>query len=336
MHKSLRLGLVGLNQTPMDWNGNLARIRQALAASQEAGAQIVCFPELSVSGYGCEDNFLHPDTAARSPTLTQELAKEIDNQVVLVGLPYIFEGETYNAVAVLNRGAVRGLIVKTHLAREGIHYEPRWFRPWPAGRRETVMLDGAVIPLGAYIFSANQLNFAVEICEDAWVAPEQRPCRFVREAQWIFNASASHFSLGKADIRERLVVESSRVFKVGYAYANLVGCESGRAIYDGELLFAENGEMASRGGRLYLDDFQLLCHDIQYEPGANVASVKLDITDIEQETALKPIRHRNKPEPEQEFAAAASLALFDYMRKSRARGFTLSLSGGVDSSAVAG
>ncbi|MDJ0840273.1 MAG: NAD(+) synthase [Acidobacteriota bacterium] len=336
MERSLRIGLAGLNQTPLDWKSNMARIRACLGDARALGIQLLCFPELVVSGYGCEDGFLHPDTADRALNLVSELAREVAHEILLVGLPFRFEGDTYNAVAVLNAGRIRGIFAKTHLAREGIHYEPRWFRPWPSGLQRNVTIDGELVPLGTYIYNAAGLNFSLEICEDAWVAPEHRPCRLVQEAQWIFNTSASHFSLGKADIRENLVADSSRRFKLNYAYANLVGCESGRAIYDGELLIAENGLITNRSNRLYMDDYLLLPHDITYEPGHNVASVKLDLTAAPDDLPpIQPNRYRKKPEPEEELAMAASLALFDYMRKSRSRGFTLSLSGGVDSSSVA-
>jgi len=260
--KRLRIGLAGLNQTPLDWAGNLARIRKARDLAREQDVQLLCLPELAVSGYGCEDYFLHPDTCARSLDGVRALARECGREALLVGLPFSFEGYTYNCVAVLCDGAIQGLFAKVHLAREGIHYEPRWFRSWEAGKLDAVEIDGTRIPIGSHIYSALGLRFSMEICEDAWVAPKERPCRFVSEARWIFNASASHFSMGKADIREKLVVESSRRFGIGYAYANLVGCESGRAIYDGELLVAEDGRVTNRSSRLYLDEVTVLAHDI--------------------------------------------------------------------------
>ena len=64
--KNLRLGLVGLNQVPLDWKGNLARIEAAWEKGRQQGVQLFCYPELAISGYSCEDAFLHPDTAARS------------------------------------------------------------------------------------------------------------------------------------------------------------------------------------------------------------------------------------------------------------------------------
>ena len=335
MSSSIRLALVGLNQTPMDWKGNMQRIRNAWQLASDKGAGIICYPELTVSGYGCEDMFLHPDTAKRSLQLTAELAKEVGDQVLLVGLPLFMDNGLYNGLAVLNRGKIRGITAKSHLAREGIHYEPRWFKPW-TGNLRMIKVLGESVPVGPQVYRANHLNFALEICEDAWVAPEERPCRNARDAQWVFNASASHFSMRKADIREDILRQSTLRFNVGYAYANLVGCESGRAIYDGELIVAENGAIINRSDRLYLEDARLLFHDIQCEPGGEGWDTALI---IESPSTLpeieEPLQGRKAEPPRQEFALAASLALFDYMRKSRSNGFILSLSGGVDSSAVA-
>jgi len=336
--RAYRLALAALNQTPLDWSGNLSRIRAAWAEANRRGADFVLFPELCLTGYGCEDMFFRRDVAERALRCARELAAECGRQAVFVGLPFWLADRCYNAVAVLNEGRIRSLCFKTHLAREGIHYEPRWFHPWPLGRKQEAPLGGGeTVPAGALAYEAGGLPFALEICEDAWVDdPGQRPCGLARQARWIFNASASHFSMKKADIRERVLCRSSEVFQVGYAYANLVGCESGRAIYDGELIVVENGRVVNRSERLFLDDCRLLIHEFRERPEAAPADVILTLDPVDEALPAAPPRlRREMTEPDEEFAAAATLALFDYLRKSRARGFVLSLSGGVDSAAVA-
>lgn len=336
MNARIRFCLVGLNQTPLDWIGNRARIVQARDQARRKGAQLIIYPELAITGYGCEDRFLHRDTQDRAMKIALDLARETKDEVLLLGLPFLFEGERYNGIAILNQGEIRGIVVKSHLARDGIHYEPRWFRPWTPGRITTMRIADKAVPIGTLTFQAAGLPFGLEICEDAWVSPAERPCRYLRDAAWVFNSSASHFSLGKADLRETLVREASRRFGVGYAYSNLVGCESGRAIYDGEQLIAQHGEIVNRSDRLYLDDVHLLFHDINYVPRKLDEPIALEINSHPPDTAIPmPHTQRITPSAEEEFAKAASLALLDYMRKSRSRGFTLSLSGGVDSSVVA-
>ncbi len=334
---SIRFALAGLNQVPLDWLGNMQRIRGAWHEARAAGARLICFPELVVSGYGCEDMFLAPHVARRALSLVQELARECGEEVLLLGLPFYWQDQLYNGLAVLNQGRIRAITAKSWLAKDGIHYEPRWFQPWPLGKVDSLEIEGHKIAIGTLAYAIDGLTFALEICEDAWVEDSRRPCRLIQAAQWVFNASASHFSMGKADIRERIIRESSRRFSVGYAYANLVGCESGRAIYDGELLIAYQGRILNRSTRLYLDDYRILVQDLPFEQRTPPeAAIKLRISPALQPPGLPPANsERLVPDKHLEFATAASLALFDYMRKSRSRGFVLSLSGGVDSATVA-
>jgi NAD+ synthase (glutamine-hydrolysing) len=335
--QSMRIGLAAVNQTPLDWHGNAARIRSAITLAYSQGVDILCFPELCITGYGCEDRFLHPDTSTRALAITQSLAEEIDETVVLVGLPIVYEGEQYNGVAVLHKGTIQGITLKCHLAREGIHYEPRWFTRWVRGQEVTLDTGSAWIPMGNLIYRLGMLDFAIEICEDAWVPNPQRPCNYYSNVPLIFNASASHFSMGKADIREGIVVNSSRDFECVYAYTNLVGCESGRAIYDGEMLVADRGTMVLRSDRLFLNDYKVSTFDLPVQPTGLEADVVMTLhrDQPKPRSAPPPLRIRTHASMEGSFTQAASLALLDYLRKARARGFTLSLSGGVDSTAVA-
>ena len=334
----VRVGLVGLNQTPLDWKGNLKRIRLAWTQAREQCIHILCFPELAISGYGCEDSFFNPDTHQRAWLLLCELAKECGNECVLLGLPLYIEGNLYNGVAVLNQGEIRGISLKSHLAKDGIHYEPRWFSSWPLGQKKFFRVGRKDIPIGSLSYLVGNLSFCIEICEDAWVPDKKRPYRLFSQLAWVFNASASHFSLGKAEIRERIVRESSVAFGGTYAYTNMVGCESGRAIYDGELLIGQKGQVVARSDRLYLDEVKLLAHDTDDVPIFS-GTVDVVVKAGHREHAAFPSTlqrsSRDAGETESEFPKAATLALFDYMRKSHSRGFTLSLSGGVDSSTIA-
>lgn len=334
--KQMRIGLAAVNQVPMDWIGNMQRIRQALEESRGLGIRVLCFPELCISGYGCEDRFLHPDTAQRSLALTQELASDIGDEVVMVGLPLCYNDLLYNGVAVLHQGKIQGITLKCHLAREGIHYEPRWFNRWIRGTEVTLETQDAWIPMGNLVYQFGDLAFAVEICEDAWVSNPQRPCLYYEGVPLVFNASASHFSMGKADIREAIVTNSSKDFSCVYAYTNLVGCESGRAIYDGELMIAQQGEVIARSDRLFLDDVKVMGFDLDVQTCQREPDVTMRTTAVPlPEKQLKPsFANRAHSDMSTSFGKAASLALLDYLRKSKARGFTLSLSGGVDSTTV--
>ena len=129
----LLVATAALNQTPIDWENNLRNIRGAIAAARRAGAQIVCLPELCITGYGCEDTFHSSGILEQALRYTVELAKESRGIVVNVGLPLELNGAVYNVVALLANGEIAGFVAKQHLAGDGIHYEPRWFKPWPRG-----------------------------------------------------------------------------------------------------------------------------------------------------------------------------------------------------------
>ena len=101
------------------------------------------------------------------------------------------------------------------------------------------------------------MRIGFEICRDAWVADRTGAGLSQRGADVLLNPSASHFAFAKQQIRERFVLEGSRAFCVSYAYANLLGNEAGRAIYDGGTLIATGGKMLARGPRFSFADWLL-------------------------------------------------------------------------------
>ena len=101
------------------------------------------------------------------------------------------------------------------------------------------------------------MRIGFEICRDAWVADRTGARLAQRGADVLLNPSASHFAFAKQQIRERFVLEGSRAFCVSYAYANLLGNEAGRSIYDGGTLIATGGKMLARGPRFSFADWLL-------------------------------------------------------------------------------
>ena len=166
------------------------------------------------------------------------------------------------AAALLADGAIVGFVAKQFLAGDGIHYEPRWFKPWPAGELDTLertRADGTLrkFPIGDLVFDVGDVRIGFEICEDAWVANRPGTDLALRGVDIICNPSASHFAFGKFEVRQRFVIEGSRAFGVAYLYANLLGNEAGRIIYDGGGLIASGGELLARGRRFSFHDVEL-------------------------------------------------------------------------------
>src|SRR6185295_1349379 len=140
---------------------------------------------------------------------------------------------------------------------DGIHYEPRWFRRWTQGVVGSIEIGGGEYPIGDLLFDCGGVRIGFEICRDAWVADRTGARLSQRGADVLLNPSASHFAFAKQQIRERFVLEGSRAFQVSYAYANLLGNEAGRSIYDGGTLIASGGKMLARGPRFSFADWLL-------------------------------------------------------------------------------
>jgi NAD+ synthase (glutamine-hydrolysing) len=352
----IRVAGCALNQTPLDWDGNRDRIVAAVAAARGAGASILCLPELCITGYGCDDAFQSPGVQRMALAVLAEIAPTTGGIAVAIGLPLRFESGLYDAAAFVVDGRIAGIACKQNLAGDGIHYEPRWFRPWSRGRRGTVSVGGREVPVGDLRFDCDGVRVGFEICEDAWVADRPGAALTARGIDVILNPSASHFAFGKDEIRRRFVQDGSRAFASAYVYANLVGNEAGRAIYDGGVLVAAAGRMLAAGRRFSFADHVLTVADVDLD-GLRVAQSRLAIDPVADavegdrvEVSFTPPPARTAAPPdgdrrdawehgdhvkEEEFTRAVALGLFDYARKSRSRGFVVSASGGADSSAVA-
>ncbi len=347
-----------LNQTPLAWDNNLRNILAAIAEARQQQVTILCLPELCITGYGCEDAFYAPGIHQTALQLLHELRPATQGMVVCVGLPLMFQNRIFNTACLLVDGQIAGFVAKRFLAGNGIHYEPRWFTPWPADEQVVVALPDptgkvAHYPLGDIHFNVGGIKIGFEICEDAWVA--NRPGRklYSYGIDVLLNPSASHFAFNKLEVRKRFVLEGSRAFGTAYIYANLLGNEAGRAIYDGGTLIASSGNLLAVGERLSFHDYLVTSAVVDIAESRmaqsqsstmfnvpqmqdNCINVAFQFPDISPapNTDTDELWELSSRKQEEEFSRALSLGLFDYMRKSRSKGFSVSLSGGADSSAI--
>ncbi len=349
--KLITLATATLNQTPMDWSDNLKHICAAIHAARQAKAHILCLPELCISGYGCEDAFLGEGLLSQAQKALLQLVQESKGLIVAVGLPLRYQNRIYNTVCLLADNKILGFVAKRYLPSDGIHYEPRWFHPWPKGVHAEIEINGEHYPIGDLYFNCGGIRIGFEICEEAWVANRPGIALAEQGIDVILNPTASHFAFNKQAVRQRLVTEGSRAFSTSYIYANLLGNEAGRVIYDGGSMIASNGQLLAQTPRLSFQDWQLA-----------TATVNIDLTRMHQartsQLTAQKMRcvktafdypavtydtTKNCAAPwesqpfikEEEFSRAVGLGLFDYLRKSRAQGFALSLSGGADSACIA-
>ncbi|MEQ1588185.1 MAG: NAD(+) synthase [Cyclobacteriaceae bacterium] len=318
---SLRIGGATVNQTPLDWDSNVNNIISAIEEAKKQKIRILCFPELSLTGYGCEDLFLSEWLSEKAWQHLQKIIPHCDTITACIGLPVRITGITYNGICVIQDQKIIGITLKQNMARDGVHYEPRWFDAWPAGKAQEIKDWGQGFQVGDLIYEAHGIKFGFEICEDAWRKDKRPGYRLAqRGVDLILNPSASHFAMSKSQLREQeVVIEGSRLFKCVYLFVNLLGNEAGRMIYDGDIIFGQHGKLIRINERLSLKPYNVLCCDIDFD-----------------EPTLTPIHQiTDNKERNEEFIKATSLALFDYLRKSKAKGYVLSLSGGADSSLCA-
>lgn len=317
----MKIGGATVNQTPIDWRNNIQHIVDAIAEARRQQIKILCFPELTITGYGCEDLFLSEWVAEKAWDQLLIIREKCDGITVAVGLPFRLEGKNYNAVCVISNKQILGVTFKQNLARDGVHYEPRWFDEGEPGKIFQCTRGADTFQAGDVIYTVDGVTFGFEICEDAWRKdnrPGFRLCE--RGVDLILNPSASHYAMGKSLLREKeVVIDGSQKFHCAYLFVNLLGNEAGRMIYDGDIIVGQAGRLIAVNRRLTFDDCRVMGCEIDFADPAKTVVVPSE----------------DNKEINEELTRAVSLALFDYMRKSRAKGFVVSLSGGADSSICA-
>lgn len=347
--KYVKIAGACLNQTPLDWGGNLENIMAAIDLAKQQKVAILCLPEMAISGYGCEDAFFSDYVRLQTLDGLRQIVAASIGIVVSVGLAVVFENSLYNVVCLIENRKILGFVAKHQLAGDGIHYEPRWFKSWPKGRVAYYTLDEEHYPIGDVLFEIDGVRIGFEICEDAWNGVRPALGHYLHNVDIILNPSASHFAFGKTDIRRSLVCETSRSFSCAYIYSNLLGNEAGRVIYDGEIIIAQGGALLAQNRRFSFEKAQIISAVIDIDvprrqkkksfsfnptPPQNLVPGRMRLPQST-ETLSPRLVLESTLTKEEEFYQAVTLGLFDYMRKSFSRGFVVSLSGGADSSACA-
>ena len=227
------------------YNGRI--ICERMEEACDAGAKIIVFPELCITGYTCGDLFLQQILLQEASRQLLEIAAHTKDKdaLVMVGLPIEREGRLYNAAAALWRGEILGFVPKANIPSYAEFYEGRHFTD---GNREPVpfSFEGKTIPFGTNLLFACEtmhgLTVGCEICEDLWVADSPGKDHAMKGATVIVNLSASNETIGKDEYRELLVKSSSARLICGYVYTSAGEGESTQdLVFGGHNLIAENG-----------------------------------------------------------------------------------------------
>ncbi len=243
-----------------DCEYNINNIRELMTEAYKADTAIAVFPEMCITGYTCNDLFLHDrllNAALEGLVCLRDYSAYTPGMMSFVGLPYEMNGKLYNVVAALMNGRIYGIVPKMFLPNYGEFYERRQFTP---GFKECVNVEiaGEKIPFGSNLLitydNNRKLKVAVEICEDLWTPEPPSISHAKNGATLIVNASASNETIGKDSYRKQLVSGQSARLVCGYVYASAGGGESTQDIvFSGHNLICENGTVLAEAHK-FLDE----------------------------------------------------------------------------------
>ena len=207
-----------------DCQKNADRIIELIDSAGEEGVRFLVLPELCITGYTCGELFIQQSlldaaTAGLKRVVKATVGKQM---IVIVGVPLSSFGKLYNCAAVIYEGEILGVVPKSNLPNYGEFYEARYFSPAPSNNT-TVAIDGEQYPFGPKLVfvceDMPQFTFAVEICEDLWVANSPSISHSAAGALIIGNLSAGNEVVGKEEYRRLLVSNQSAKLVCGYVYS---------------------------------------------------------------------------------------------------------------------
>ena len=329
----MRIALAQMNSVVGDLDGNREQILARLEDARDAGADLVLFPELAVTGYPPEDLLLRPGFLHAARRSLELIAAETRGVAALVGTPHL-DRDLFNACAVCADGRVKAVYRKRFLPNYGVFDEDRYFQP---GR------DLVLLRLGDTLVGPT-------ICEDIWQPGPPATDLALAGAHVIANISASPFHLGKGREREEMLAQRARDNVAWVVFVNAVGGQD-ELLFDGHsLVVDEEGEVVARGPAF---EETLLVVDIDPATATGrrlsdarrraQARERVDLPD-------PPVVDLGKPRPQEaaappalapilldleEMRLALELALRDYLEKNGFREVVLGISGGIDSALTA-
>jgi NAD+ synthase (glutamine-hydrolysing) len=331
----MRLALAQINTTVGDLDGNRARILGRLEEARAAGADLVIFPELAVTGYPPEDLLLRPGFVRAAEESLAEIARATHGIVALVGFPH-FDRDLYNACAVCAGGELKAIYRKRFLPNYGVFDEDRYFAP----SRDLLLLEHGGTLIGP------------TICEDMWQPGAPATDLALAGAQLLTNISASPFHVGRDREREEMFATRARDNSCFVAFCNTVGGQD-ELVFDGHsCVLDDEGNVLARAPGF---EEALLVVDVEPQEviGRRLSDVRRRALAREREQ-IPPVEiiHVGSPGPSsngskavgevvpfadeiEQMRRALELGLGDYVGKNGFREVVVGVSGGIDSAVTA-
>ncbi|KAF2193783.1 putative glutamine-dependent NAD(+) synthetase [Zopfia rhizophila CBS 207.26] len=368
MGRLMTVATCSLNQWALDFEGNLARIKESIHEAKRRGAHLRCGPELEVCGYGCLDHFLEADLYLHCWEMClMILTDETCNDILLdIGMPVIHRNNRFNCRIIALNGKILLIRPKLWLANDGNYREMRYFIPWDRPThveeyylpRMIAKVQGSQkVPIGDAVISTPDTCFGAETCEELFTPNSPHNTMGLNGVEIFTNSSGSHHSLRKLDTRISLIQEATRKNGGVYLYSNQQGCDGDRLYYDGCAMVIVNGEIIAQGSQFSLNDVEVITAVVDIEevrayrfaPSRGIQSLRaptyrrIETTfslstgenDFDPKAVPSSRRALRVHKPEEEIALGPACWLWDYLRRSKAAGFLVPLSGGIDSCATA-
>ncbi len=340
-----------------DCQFNAQIIKQQIDEAVEEAVQVICFPELAVTGYTCADMFFLQQLQQNAAEALQEICEYTQGKpvIVIVGGPLRWDNNLYNCAYVMTDGEVVGVVPKTNLPNTGEFYEKRWFTP---GRTniDRVELWNSDVPFGTdLLFMTRDFCFGIELCEDLWSPLPPSTQLAIQGAEIIFNLSSSNCLVGKHAFRRQMITQQSARVHCGYVYTSSgVGESTTDVVFSGSTYIAENGKMLAEGDRFRREsamdiqeiDIERLRTSRQrntnFTADQNGHYRKVYVAPIDDERAIEPI-HRHfrknpflpKPQDREEYCETAlriqTNGLARRWEHTHAQALIIGISGGLDS-----
>jgi NAD+ synthase (glutamine-hydrolysing) len=312
----LRIALAQVNPTVGDLAANAELVRQNVATAQSAGAHIVVFPEMVLTGYPVEDLALRPSFQSASQKAIAELAKELTGEIVaIVGYLDQVNGAPQNMVAVISGGAIQARYAKCHLPNYGVFDEFRNFVP--GDKTLVVRIHG--------------VDVGIAICEDLWIDGGITAQLADRRPGLIIVPNGSPYERAKDDLRLALVTKRARQAAAPLVYVNMTGGQDD-LVFDGDsIVVNSDGAVIARAPQ-FEDGVAVV--DLDVATKTSTPDVVISETEVSIDRALIPgiaVRLDDRAEIWQ----ALVIGLRDYVEKNGFRSVVLGLSGGIDSALVA-
>lgn len=336
MAEIVRIAQAQINTIVGDLCGNRDKILEWIKMAEDAGADIVVFPELALTGYPPEDLLLRPKFIEDNLRAFYEIASRVGDMTTVVGFADREDGQVFNAAGILHRGKVEAIYHKIQLPNYGVFDEKRYFQQ---GRN-------------VLVFERNDVMFGMSICEDIWISDGVTETQaFPGDAEIILNISASPYHVGKGNERKEMLKKRALATYSYIVYTNLIGGQD-ELVFDGmSVVFSNDGNLLNQGKQfeedLILTDLDLaqLRRRRREDPLFMHKKFKTQaIFPIELVRLPEISAHSQKPLPPrtirsakkmEEIYQALTLGTRDYVRKNGFKKVVIGLSGGIDSSLVA-